>query len=94
MTQTFQFKSLKSGVPPSPVHNNFMDAWQDMYAYVNGLMKQNQLTFQELETTLWIEVNSGKGKAPIMFYDARDTAIDNGWTYPCVTDSRLKDKGL
>lgn len=66
-----------------PVHENFMDAWKDMYAYVKRLLDAGQMSYQVLETAIWIETIFTGGKQPIMFYDARDIAIrDFGWTQP------------
>ena len=79
---TFQFETLVQGAPTFQKHTEFMPAWNDMYAHVKARLAEGNMTHQELETSLWIEVVDGKKKAPILFYDARDRAIrDHGWTH-------------
>jgi hypothetical protein len=80
--KTFQFETVMKGVPKFKAHTEFLPAWIDMYEYVNQRLADGNLTHQELETALWIEVVDGKSKAPILFYDARDRAIrDHGWEH-------------
>lgn len=80
---TFQFETLIQGAPTFQKHTEFMPAWNDMYAHVKARLAEGNMSFQELETTLWINVvNDEMEKVPILFYDARDRAIrDHGWTH-------------
>lgn len=57
----------------------FMEAWDDMYQYVKQRLADATMTYQELETAIWIDVENGP---PIFFYDARDRAINSGWVPP------------
>jgi hypothetical protein len=70
----FQFVTLTQ--KNAQTHDNFMAAWKDMYVWVKDLIDRNEMSYQVLETAIWIEQN---GKDPIFFYDARDKAIDEGW---------------
>jgi hypothetical protein len=79
---TYQFQTLEADWHPSSVHTDFMEAWHDMYHYVNGLLKAGQLSLQVLETSIWIEMTENGVKQPIFFYDARDLAIVSGWILP------------
>ena len=75
---------MEADVPPSPIHDSFLDAWNDMYAYVNGKLQAGQMSYQMLETAIWIKPYAPHPQnLPIMFYDARDRAIDEfNWTQP------------
>lgn len=44
---------------------------------VKRLLLDNKLTYQILETCIWI-VEKGSNN-PIFFYEIRDNAIDKGW---------------
>lgn len=77
---TAQFQTLDGKTYPK--HNSFMAAWLDMYEYVNALLKSGNMTYQVLETAIWIELNDDMNKKPLYFYDARDRAIDDGWQLP------------
>ena len=67
----------------SPIREAFMDAWNDMYLYVDGCLKSGGISLQELETSIWIEMTLVGGvKSPVYFYDARDLAITAGWKLP------------
>ena len=65
-----------------PKRETFMDAWNDMYEYVKASLDAGTMSYQELETALWIVTSREGLNVPILFYDARDMAIDNGWTQP------------
>jgi hypothetical protein len=76
---TYQFQTLEQG-KESPVRQTFMEAWNDMYEYVKGLMDSGNMSLQLLETAIWIQHPLN---GPLFFYDARDYAIDAcGWTPP------------
>ena len=59
-----------------PVRENFFDAWLDMMQWVKSKVVAHKMSFQVLETAIWIEDQCGQ---PIYFYDARDRAIEEGW---------------
>jgi hypothetical protein len=84
MTKTFQFQTLALLQKNGEVRNTFMEAWNDMYQYVNERLQADNMSWMELETALWIAVvEDGKESLPIMFYDARDHAIaEYGWKQP------------
>jgi hypothetical protein len=67
-----------------PVHDFFMDAWNDMFLWVEEHIKSG-FSYQILETAIWIEVKTVTEKSettyPIYFYDARDRSINEGWSY-------------
>jgi hypothetical protein len=81
MNAKYQFQTLEANINPYPIHDNFMDAWKDMYKYVKGLLDKGQMSIQMLETSIWINNLPGV-KLPTMFYDARDKAIKEGWKQP------------
>jgi len=74
----WKFVSLTEGFQPIPV-DSFMEAWDAMFKWIKDAVAQGQLDWQILETAIWIEQPNSK---PLFFYDARDRAIDNGWTEP------------
>lgn len=76
---TFRFVTLMEGAPKVPRRNTFMEAWNDMFQYVKARLDEGNMTHQELDTAIWIDKENGP---PIMFHDARDRAIDNGWVMP------------
>lgn len=76
----FQFQTLTG--KKYPTHKTFMEAWNDMYEYVNERLVAGTMSYQELETGLWIETTKKNFQLPILFYDARDRAIAEGWTQP------------
>lgn len=61
---------------------DFAGAWAAMNAWVLAALAGKSLTYQELETAIWIE--TPLDALPIMFYDARDRAIDLG--LPVLTE--------
>ncbi len=81
---TYQFQTMERTNRQFKRHGTFMEAWKDMFEYVNGQIQKNQMTLQFLETSLWIEVTQdGKKTLPIFFYGARDRAIlDHNWHFP------------
>jgi len=78
MNKTYQFESLTKG-HVSPIRQTFMEAWTDMYLYVNDLLNKGALSPQLLETAIWIKCGTA---LPLGFYAARDMAIDLGWKKP------------
>lgn len=74
-TRTWSFETLEGGVAPVEA-TSFKDAWKAMFSYVSRLLDAGDMSYQLLETGIWIKQPSG---APIMFYDARDIACDAGW---------------
>ena len=82
MEYTYQFQTMVAG-ETFPIRKTFISAWHDMYLYVKSALDKGTLSYQVLETAMWIEINYGDVKEPIMFYDARDRAIrDCGWSQP------------
>jgi hypothetical protein len=80
---TAQFQTLSLLNKNGELRNSFMEAWVDMFNYVNARIKAGNMSVMELETAVWIELDHGNGvKRPIYFYDARDRAIVDGWEYP------------
>jgi hypothetical protein len=79
----YQFQTLGKNELVYPVHDNFMNAWLDMYHYVKKKLNTGDMNPQLLETALWIEVTEDGGiKHPIMFYDAMGKALNDGWPLP------------
>jgi hypothetical protein len=72
----WKFVSVMAG--DNPVESeDFMGAWNAMYQWVKKLLDAGEMTYQVLETAIWIEPPTG---VPIFFYDARDRAIrEHGW---------------
>jgi hypothetical protein len=81
---TYQFQGMVKGEKSVPVRKSFMEAWNDMYQWVKAQLDANSLSYQVLETAIWIEIVSPIGaKTAVYFYDARDRAISEyGWTQP------------
>jgi hypothetical protein len=78
----YQFVTLDETAAPAPIRDTFMEAWDDMFKYVNELLNLGKMSLQLLETSLWIQPEDDVKRIPIFFYDARDIAIQNGWTKP------------
>lgn len=57
--------------------NTFKEAVKCMYDRVLEDIEAHRLTWQVLETMVWIEPRDRS--APIMFYAARDIAAELGW---------------
>jgi len=73
----WKFVSMEPGFKPVEV-DSFMEAWDAMFQWVKKLMDEGQMSYQVLETAIWIEQPTPA--APIFFYDARDRAISQyGW---------------
>jgi uncharacterized protein YgbK (DUF1537 family) len=66
----WKFVSLLQGDKPV-VADDFAGAWKAMEAWVRKQLETTQLSYQVLETTIWLENPAG---IPIFFYDARDRA--------------------
>jgi hypothetical protein len=78
----YQFQTIVAGEKNPPARPSFMEAWQDMYTWVKKQLDAGQMSYQVLETAIWIE-QQGEVKSPILFYDARDLAIRKyNWTQP------------
>ncbi len=52
--------------------NSFKEAFTAMFNWVQKHLNGEGLSYQVLETAIWIEING----RPLYFYDARDRAID------------------
>lgn len=57
------------------VCHTFKDAFTAMFNWINDALDNGGLSYQVLETAIWIETTGG---TPIFFYDARDLAIEQG----------------
>lgn len=53
----------------------FKEAFADMFKWVDNLLKSGGMSYQVLETAIWIERS---GMDPLFFYDARDLAYEVG----------------
>jgi hypothetical protein len=71
----WKFVTLDSTVEPSPPRETFDEAFRDMYLYVKKLLDSDQLTWQVLDTAIWIETPD---VLPLFFADARDLACQSG----------------
>ena len=82
MKNTYQFVNCTD--QKFPLRDTFMEAWNDMYQWVKAQLDSGGMSYQVLETAIWIDpVMDGDKQLPIMFYDARDRAIAHyGWVAP------------
>lgn len=71
----WKFVALTQGFKPKVV-DTFEEAWRDMYAWVKKMMDEEQLSYQVLETAIWLE--TGAHPLPVMFNAARDRACREG----------------
>lgn len=71
----WKFVTLDPKAVNSPERETFNDAFRDMYRYVKGLLDSGDLSYQVLETALWIDTPTN---VPLFFYDARDIACNTG----------------
>lgn len=71
---TYTFYSMMDGDEPK-VCKTFKEAFTHMFNWVNEQLKGGGLSYQVLETAIWIETPGG---SPIFFYDARDLACEQG----------------
>lgn len=71
---TYVFVSLLEGFEQKP-KRTFKEAFADMYNWVENQLDNGGMSYQVLETAIWIKTPSG---TPLMFYDARDLAISEG----------------
>lgn len=76
---TYQFQIMSDR---KPLRASFMEAWNDMYEWVNEQLASGGMAYQILESAIWIETNEGGHKHPVMFYEARDRAYNEGWKKP------------
>lgn len=72
----WKFVSLMAGFTPIE-RDTFDEAFTDMFNYVTAALKNDGMSWQELETMIWIETPTA-GEPPLMFYTARDLACDKG----------------
>ena len=72
MKNKWTFVSLLQGDDPVEF-DDFKGAWEQMKKWVKDHM--DNLNYQILETTIWIERPSG---TPLFFYDAKDLAYEMG----------------
>lgn len=75
-SEQWKFVSMMRGDVPV-ISETFEGAWDAMYKWVDGLLQEGAMTYQVLETAIWIETPSG---TPMDFYASRDFAIANGWS--------------
>lgn len=66
-------------------HDSFKEAFKKLYKETTDMMKNSGLTWQVLETAIWIK--DPKEKEPMMFYEARDKACRDG----LVKDGKLTE---
>jgi hypothetical protein len=59
------------------VGRTFKEACKIMYDAVKKMVQEGT-SLQVLETAVWIE-NTGNNPSPVMFYDAKDIACEQGW---------------
>lgn len=71
---TFTFVSLEPGFNRVE-RASFKEAFTDMFKWVDNLLKSGGMSYQVLETAIWIERS---GRDPLFFYDARDLAYEIG----------------
>lgn len=69
------FESLIEGHEPITRHS-FKEAAKDMMEYVRNLLAGEGVSFQVLETGLWIVQPT---RQPLYFYEVRDIACEAGW---------------
>jgi len=78
----YKFVTMVEGAHPhrAMVCDTFEEAWRDMCVWVKDQFKLEEMSFQVLETAIWIEcTNTGTGLAtPLYFYDARNRAYAEG----------------
>lgn len=74
--ETWTFVSLVSGHERIP-RKSYAEAFRDMYNYIEDALKEEGLSFQVLETALWIECNNIPER-PLDWYMARDVAYELG----------------
>lgn len=76
----YKFVSMVTGANPQGeiLHDTFEGAWREMYQWVKALIDFGNMSYQVLETCIWIECIEDGHKTPLFFYDARDRACDEG----------------
>jgi hypothetical protein len=84
MNNKWKFVTCREGFVPKEV-DTFEEAFKEMYDWVNKQIENHTLSYQVLETAIWIENPEGM---PIYFYDARDTAITMGFL---GNDQKIKE---
>lgn len=73
MKTTYTFYSMEQGDKPVEC-SSFKEAFTVMFNWVTNHLNGEGLSYQVLETAIWIEIDG----QPLYFYDARDRAIDEG----------------
>jgi|WetSurMetagenome_2_1015567.scaffolds.fasta_scaffold1166173_1 hypothetical protein len=58
-------------------YDTFVEAFKEMYNKVKKDISEGEMSWQVLETMVWIEEKGRRN--PIMFYEARDLAHENGF---------------
>lgn len=71
----WKFVALTKGFKPLEA-DDFEGAWRHMYSWVKKQMATGKLSYQVLETAIWLE--RPDGIFPIMFPVARDRACKEG----------------
>jgi len=80
MSNTYRFEVTTT--EKFPVRKTFMEAWDDMFQWVEKQLASGGLSYQVLETAIWILIHDDGYIGPMYFYDARDHAIDAyGWVH-------------
>ena len=74
VTPKYKFVSTMEGDQPIECPS-FKEAFTHMYNWVNKQLASGGMSYQVLETAIWIETTGG---SPIFFYDARDLACEQG----------------
>lgn len=77
----WQFVTLRPGTS-FPARETFEEAFTDMFLFVKREMKAKMLTYQELETAIWIE----NGKKAMYFCESRDCACRSGLMERLLTE--------
>jgi len=73
---TYTFVCLaKPSKKQNTVCPTFKEAFTHMFNWVNEQLDNGGMSYQVLETAIWIETTSG---TPLFFYDARDLAVEQG----------------
>ena len=57
--------------------NSFKEAFKAIYDAILTADPDDSFSYQTLETAVWVKDDNSP--FPVMFYDARDRACDEGW---------------
>lgn len=70
--------SVTVNMQKEPVeYPTFMEAWRAFAKRIHEMIAKEELTIQSLETACWIQEGN---YPPVYFYEARDWAIEHGWS--------------